>query len=313
LIVQSVNGSLVTVIQGNRTIGNAAVRCVYLTNNATLIGFTLANGGTHNTGTSVEQSDRDAWCERSNAVISGCIFTNNTANSYGGGAFNGTLNNSLLIGNSASSGGAAAAQVGVTGILNNCTIISNSASMFGGGLFSSGAGAPSYLLARNCIVTDNSAPTGPNYAFGSPLELTMDYCCTTPMRPGGLGNFTNSPIFVNPASSNFRLETNSPCINAGNNAYQTNSVDLDRNPRLVGSFVDIGAYEYQAAAPVPLSLSVQASYTHVSTGTVITFTGQIVGNADSTHWDFKDGTVVSNQLPTVTHSWNAPGDYDVVL
>jgi hypothetical protein len=313
LVVQSVNGPSVTVIQGNRTIGNGAVRCVYLTNNATLIGFTLANGGTHNTGGNVDQSGGGAWSERSNAVISGCIFTNNTANSEGGGAFNGILNNCLLIGNSASRGGAAAAQVGVTAILNNCTIISNSASMFGGGLFSSGAGAPSYLLARNCIITDNSAPAGPNYAFGAPVELTMDYCCTTPMPPGGSGNFTNSPLFVNPASSNFRLETNSPCINAGNNAYQTKSVDLDRNPRLVGSFVDIGAYEYQAAAPVPLSLSVQASYTHVSTGTVITFTGQIVGNADSTHWDFKDGTVVSNQLPTVTHSWNAPGDYDVVL
>jgi hypothetical protein len=133
------------------------------------------------------------------------------------------------------------------------------------------------------------------------------------MPPGGSGNFTNSPLFVNPTSSNFRLETNSPCINAGNNAYQTNSVDLDGNPRLIGSFVDVGAYEYQAAAPIPLIPSLQASYTGVSTGVVVTFTGQLAGHADSTRWDFKDQTVISNQLPTVTHSWNAPGDYDVAL
>ena len=111
LVVESVNGPLVTVIQGNRTIGNGAVRCVYLTNNTTLMGFTLANGGTHNTGSSFDQNGGGAWCERSNAVISGCIFTNNTANIEGGGAFDGILNNCLLLGNSASRGGAAAAGI----------------------------------------------------------------------------------------------------------------------------------------------------------------------------------------------------------
>jgi hypothetical protein len=313
LVVQSVNGPFVTVIQGNQPIGSNAVRCVYLTNNATLIGFTLANGGTHNTGSSFEQNGGGAWCEPSNAVISRCIITNNTANIEGGGTFNGTLNNCLLLGNSAWVGGAAAAEDRIATILNNCTIVGNSASTRGGGLYSSGIAGASYLFARNCIVTDNSAPTGPNYAFGSSLELTMDYCCTTPLPPGGAANFTNPPSFVDAAAGNFHLESNSPCINAANNAYQTNSVDLDGNPRVVGGFVDIGAYEYQGAAPVPLSLSAQASYSNVSTGTLVTFTGQIVGNADSTRWDFKDGTVISNRLPTVTHSWNAPGAYDVAL
>jgi PKD domain len=313
LIVQSVNGPVATVIQGNPTIGTNAVRCVFLTNNATLIGFTLAKGGTYNTG-SLERNGGGAWCEGSNAVISQCVFTNNTANSYGGGAFNGILNNCLLIGNSASRGGAVAAGSAHTAILNNCTIVSNSASTSGGGLASLGAGAPSYLWARNCIITENSAPTGPNYAPVFQQELAMDYCCTTPMPPAGSGNFTISHLFANPAAGNFHLQTNSPCINAGNNSYQTNSVDLDGNPRLVGNFVDIGAYEYQAAAPVPLIPGgVQASYTGVSTGIVVTFMGQIAGHPDSTRWDFKDGTVISNQLPTVAHSWNAPGDYDVTL
>jgi hypothetical protein len=44
---------------------------------------------------------------------------------------------------------------------------------------------------------------------------------------------------------NVRLQGNSPCINAGFNAYVSGLTDLDGNPRIVSGTVDIGAYEYQ--------------------------------------------------------------------
>jgi hypothetical protein len=76
----------------------------------------------------------------------------------------------------------------------------------------------------------------------------MSYCDTTPL-PAGLGNIANDPAFVSDGGD-FHLQSNSPCINAGNNAYAPGSLDLDGNSRIVGGTVDIGAYEYQTPTSV---------------------------------------------------------------
>ncbi|MFO1513370.1 MAG: choice-of-anchor Q domain-containing protein [Verrucomicrobiota bacterium] len=64
--------------------------------------------------------------------------------------------------------------------------------------------------------------------------------------PGNGGpHFTDAPLFVNQAAGNFHLQSNSPGINAGNNGYvSADSPDLDGYPRIMGSAVDVGAYEF---------------------------------------------------------------------
>ena len=52
-------------------------------------------------------------------------------------------------------------------------------------------------------------------------------------------------VFVNPDDGDYHLQSNSPCINAGDNYYAGMTNDLDNNPRVRGGTVDIGAYEYQ--------------------------------------------------------------------
>ena len=54
-------------------------------------------------------------------------------------------------------------------------------------------------------------------------------------------------MFADPNEDNYRLKVNSPCINAGDPDYisDSNEVDLDGNPRLTGPRVDMGAYEFQ--------------------------------------------------------------------
>src|SRR5437773_4312298 len=107
--VQSVNGAAVTVIRGfqvpGTTNGDSAIRCVYLTNGAALVGFTLTNGATRSTGDNLrEQSGGGVLCESTNAVVSNCVLTGNAASSGGGGAYGGTLNNCIVYYNNAPNG-----------------------------------------------------------------------------------------------------------------------------------------------------------------------------------------------------------------
>jgi len=166
-----------------------------------------------------------AWA----ATLNNCLITSNSTPYSGGGANNCTLNNCLVTSNWAQWYGGGGAY---RGTLNNCTVVGNSSSIYPGG------GANSSALT-NCIVYYNTAPSGANYS--GPLN----HCCTTPL-PGGVGNITNAPLFVNPTDGNFHLQASSPCINAGSNAFAPPGSDLDGNPRIAGGTVDIGAYEVQA-------------------------------------------------------------------
>jgi hypothetical protein len=166
-------------------------------------------------------------------TLNNCILTANNGGKFGGGAYQSTLNNCTLVNNTASDYGGGA----YGGNLGNCTIVSNS-------VYSSGGGAYSAVL-NNCIVYYNRSPKNSNIYSGN-----LNYCCTKPLPTGGWGNITNEPVFVNLAGGDFHLQTNSPCINAGNNTYVTSSTDLDGNPRIKGGTVDIGAYEYQTPSSV---------------------------------------------------------------
>jgi hypothetical protein len=165
-----------------------------------------------------------------------CILLDNSAGSYGGGAYGCTLTNCVLNGNWASYGGGGTAN----GALNNCTLVYNSA-YYGGGAYRG--------VLNNCILYWNflGDPTGAGLDY---FEATLNYSRATPL-PSGPGNIAIDPAFLGlPCCYDLRLQSNSPCINAGGKAYAAGSTDLAGNPRIVGGTVDMGAYEFQAPSSV---------------------------------------------------------------
>jgi hypothetical protein len=225
---------------GGGAIGGTLNNCI-VSSNSTSAGQTSGGGAYVSTlnnctlsGNSAAYGGGAYYCTANN-----CILSNNWATGYdycyGGGAMYGTLNNCILLGNTANAtpyilfyglGGGSAYST-----LNNCTVYNNLAV----GTYGVGGGTHGATL-NNCIVYYNSAASNPNYN-----SSTFNYCCTTPLPSGGLGNISYEPQF----GGTLRLQGSSPCINSGYNGYAPGPTDLDGNPRVSGGTVDMGAYEFQ--------------------------------------------------------------------
>ncbi|MBU1734833.1 MAG: right-handed parallel beta-helix repeat-containing protein [Verrucomicrobia bacterium] len=241
IILRSVNGPNYTSIKGAPApnglvgqggLGTGAVRCVYLSGGASLIGFTLTNGYATTNGTAFVPNDRGGAgvLVISSGSVSNCVIVGNNGCYRGGGvclSSGGTLDNCIISNNFCTSyGGGVYLSTGAK--INNCIVVGNLATNFGGGVQMNGG-----TEANNCLITGNTNINqgGGVFAWGSSMKLNS---CTIvgnnsgPSHGGGLEFYAGTNITL----------TN--CIVWGNTTTLTTSNYYESTSTAIFSYVCSG-------------------------------------------------------------------------
>ncbi len=219
-------------------------RCTVLSNAATT-GGGISNGGTLD--------------------LRQCILSGNSATGSGGAIYNKnggtlTLNQSTLSANLAGPqgyGGAICNASGGTLTVNQCTVSGNTSDYPGGGISTSGT-----ATITQCTITQNSSPNPSNLGRGGGRDVSGMVMLRNSIVAGNSdifgvgydhgGNLTSGNPLLS-ALGNYGGPTptivplaGSPAIDAGVSSSAASFPNDQRGsgyPRIIGSHVDIGAYE----------------------------------------------------------------------
>jgi hypothetical protein len=212
-------------------------------------------------------------CANSNTKpkITNCIITANEAVVGGGGFYinisSPIIRNCIISGNVAPDGGAFFSYNVGNPIITNCTISQNTASRSTGVIIF--CYESSNMALTNSIFWDNTTTNASQIKVGNSgaaTSIQISYCniqggkdniisdenCTVQW---GQGNINADPNFVNSGSltasegvtaGDYHLLDDSPCIDAGDPEFITepSETDIDGNPRIAGTKIDMGADEF---------------------------------------------------------------------
>ncbi|MBC8174516.1 MAG: hypothetical protein H8E82_02515 [Candidatus Marinimicrobia bacterium] len=168
-----------------------------------------------------------------NAIVRNCRFEQNCSSLFGGGIaiYDEPTITNCIIGKNVATEGGGGLYIGLYSnpIIRNCVIFKNTSGLPYGKFGSIYIYKSSFHL-ENSIIWANSS-----YGSNSMIWRNTLYCDTDEgLGTSGTGNISDAPKFVDANAGDFHLQSNSPCIDAGNPGESYNDVDGTRN--------DIGAY-----------------------------------------------------------------------
>ncbi len=282
-------------------------------NNCTVSGNSASNGGgglDNNGGTATLTNCTVSYNSASNggggldnnggtATLTNCTVSGNFAGNGGGGLENNggtaTLTNCTVSGNSATNSGGGLENNGGAAMLTltNCTVSGNTAGYYGngGGLYNKGGTA----TLTNTIVAGNTAGTagtGPD-ASGVFTSQGNNLIGETDGSSGWVGSDLTGTIAqpLNPLlaplgnyggpTQTMALLPGSPAIDAGDDAAAASLTTDQRGvgfPRILGSHVDIGAYE--ATPPDSFVVTTAADVVDANDGVTSLREAILAANAD---------------------------------
>jgi len=248
-----------TILSGDiGTVGVSTDNCLHVIKNmgvassAMLDGFTIKNG--YADGSGIDGIGGGILNLSSSPALQNLIVERNYANTGGGIYYESStafMNNVVFKNNSCAQSGAGLFCASTSGNLNNLTFSKNNAGMEGGGALN--LANSSTIGINNGILWGNTSSGNGNEIAIQSGTLYLNYSCYSNnpgdvYNSGGTFNQLNcisvDPIFVDETTNDFRLIGTSLCVNAGNNSYNSASIDVRGKTRIQNTTIDMGAYEW---------------------------------------------------------------------
>ncbi|WP_300672992.1 choice-of-anchor Q domain-containing protein [Soonwooa sp.] len=293
---------------------------------ASLNGFTITGGNAINNTQTASVSINNNIVYRNNGggiyiVGSSPVFKNvkieNNVAKYGGGIYmdlgssKPSIVNSLLTNNIAKQYGGAICTDRSSYTLINSTVTKNMGDVNAGGISNSFAESKPQII--NSIIWANTKVD--NVSLSNMVNSSaVPTISNSIMQESGSSNWQSSfgvdggnnldvdPSFSDVANRDFSLQADSPAINQGSNElYISNGgnfstdKDLADNPRLVGSNIDMGAFERQCNTPAPTGEATQ-SFNQNDTLAALVVNGQNI----KWYATQADAQSHANELPSTT-------------